>query len=104
MSVAAEVPGGGGLPPGWHRLDRAVKEASTALTVWRRRALEAEEELARLRGTLESLASEQDRPDDAADELDRLRAENAALHSRMTQARKRVRTLLGRLGSLEAGR
>ena len=73
-----------------------------AVSFWKRRALEAEEELARLRLGLERMASEASEPTEMRDEIKRLRAENTALHSRMKQARGRVQALLKRVMSLEA--
>ena len=61
---------------------------------------DAEEEVVRLRGTLERLASDRSRPQDLDEELRRLRAENAALQSRMAEARKRVGGLMKRLLAL----
>jgi predicted nucleic acid-binding Zn-ribbon protein len=85
----------------WPRLERASREAASALTAWRRRALEAEDEVARLRRSLEELASGTDEgASDHREELRRLRAENTALHSRMQQARKRVAGLMKRLMTL----
>lgn len=68
---------------------------------WKRRALESEEEVARLRRALEDVAGGGAVAGDATDEVLRLRAENAALQSRMLQARKRVDALLRRLDTLE---
>lgn len=102
MSAAAERRRGAELPPQWGRLERVAQEAAAALSAWRRRALEAEEEVVRLRRSLEELAtarSAQPIPD-LRDEVRRLRAENAALHSRMIQARKRVAALMKRLVTL----
>jgi chromosome segregation ATPase len=93
------------LPHPWAQLERAAREAAAALGRWKQRALEAEEEVGRLRRSLEDLA-DSDRPpaDDATEELRRLRAENAALRSRMAQARKRVSGLMQRLSALEVDR
>ena len=91
-------------PAGWDRLERAVEEAALAVGFWKRRALEAEEELQRLRRSLEAFALEREveAPDgDPRAELRRLRAENAALRSRMSQARARVGGILHRLSALE---
>jgi uncharacterized membrane protein len=102
VSDAVETPGQPPeLPPAWQRLERAAEEAATALPAWRRRALEAEEEVGRLHRALDALASPRDVSEGPADELRRLRAENTALRSRMNQARKRVHVLLTRLASLE---
>lgn len=84
----------------WARLDRAAGEAAAALERWRGRALEAEEEVLRLRGSLESLAGRPDEDQDLAQQLKAVRAENAALHSRMLQARKRLAALSQRLDAL----
>lgn len=92
------------LPDVWMQLEREVEEAATALRGWRRRALEAEEEVSKLRHALEELASGREQGAGASEEVRRLRAENAALRSRMAQARKRVTSLLGRLAALEGGR
>lgn len=89
------------LPPGWERLERTIEEAAVIAALWKRRALEAEDEVVRLRHSLEQLADDPDRPGDAQAELRRLRAENAALRSRMTQAGKRVSGVLRRLAALE---
>ncbi len=101
MSIAAERGRRPELPPGWERLERAAEDAAVAVAVWRHRAADAEEEVVRLRRALEDLASNRSRPDDLGEELRRLRAENAALQSRMLEARKRVGALMRRLASLE---
>lgn len=100
MSFAAERAGGPELPRQWERLERVAEEVAVTVGTWRRRALEAEEEVTRLRHALEELAAEREQPGDLEEELRRLRAENAALHSRMLQGRKRVTALLRRLASL----
>lgn len=101
MSASAEPTRLPDLPPAWERLEHAADEAAAAVRFWRRRALDAEQEVARLQRALEELASTiRERPEDLADELRRLRAENAALQSRMLQARKRVQGLLKRLVTL----
>jgi predicted nuclease with TOPRIM domain len=64
------------------------------------RAQQAEEEVERLRQSLEELAAGRSVTDDAAQQLRRLKAENAALQSRMLQARKRVAALMQRLSAL----
>lgn len=88
------------LPADWSRLERAVEEATVSLDRWTRRAQETEEEVDRLRRTLEELSSRSG-ADDLTQELARLRAENAALRSRMLQARKRISGLMQRLAALE---
>jgi chromosome segregation ATPase len=89
------------LSAAWERAERAAQEAATGLGFWRRRAREAEEEVARLRGALEELAGGRQEPSaDVREELRRLRAENTALRSRMLQARKRVAALMKRLATL----
>lgn len=99
MSSAADRPASLALPASWERLERAVEDAALGATFWKRRALEAEEEVERLRDTLEELAAQrQARPGE--DEMQRLRAQNAALNSRMQQARKRVAALLKHLATL----
>ncbi len=101
MSAGAE-PGRrrGGAAPEWARLDQAAHEATVALDRWRRRAREAEEEVLRLRSSLEALAGRPDGEADLAAQLKAARAENAALHSRMLQARKRIAALAQRLDAL----
>lgn len=89
------------LPTDWVRLERAAEEAAVALGRWTRRARESEEEVERLRQSLEDLAAEGAKPDDLEEEVKRLQAENAALKSRMTQARKRITGLMQRLAALE---
>ena len=91
--------------PGWERLERAARSAAAALEDWRRRAREAEAEVASLRRELEALTTLGPLPSaEAGDELRRLRAENAVLVSRTAEARKRVAGLLARLAVLEARR
>jgi hypothetical protein len=88
--------------PSWERLEHAARGAASALGEWRRRALEAEHEVQRLRNELEQLTSLGPLPsDEAGDELRRLRAENAVLTSRAAEARQRVSGLLARLSVLE---
>ena len=88
--------------PSWERLEHAARGAASALGEWRRRALEAEHEVQRLRTELEQLTSIGPLPsDEAGDELRRLRAENAVLTSRAAEARQRVSGLLARLSVLE---
>lgn len=102
MSAGAERNGKGTLPPEWDRLEHAAEALAAEVVFWRRRTEEAEREVARLRQALEELA---DAPTPAAasdgEDVIRLRAENAALQSRMLQARQRVRALLKRLAALE---
>lgn len=85
----------------WSRLERAAEDAAVVVASWRRRAMEAEEELARLRRTLDEMASSAE-GDETGDELRRLRAQNAVLHSRVTQARNRIGALLKRMDTLGA--
>lgn len=77
-----------------------MEEVAVAVALWRRRAVEAEAEVARLRRALEEVASGAGASGDAGEELRRLRAENAALRSRMQDARKRVGSLMSRLLAL----
>ena len=104
MSDAAEV---GAVPPaaGWARLERAATAAAASLGEWRRRAVEAEREVERLRGELEAVSAGGGGGPAAAGEsgpeLRRLRAENALLTSRAAEARQRVVALLARLAVLE---
>jgi len=85
----------------WERAERLAHEAAAALTFWRRRAREAEDEVLRLRMALEEHASgRMEAGGDMRDEVRRLRAENAALQSRMLQARKRLAVLMKRLVAL----
>jgi chromosome segregation ATPase len=101
MSVSAEPTGRPELPRQWDRLERLAEEAAVAMGVWRRRATEAEEEIGRLRRALEEVASaEHPQPDDLEEELRRVRAENAALRSRLVAARQRVQNILKRLIAL----
>lgn len=105
MSGAAEAAEPPAEPTPWARLDRAARSAARAVAEWRRRALEAEAEVARLRRELERVGSAAPASaDDAAEELRRLRAENAVLSSRTDEARKRIRGLLTKLALLEARR
>lgn len=102
MSGAADLP-----PPelpGWERLERAAGRAAAGVERWRRRALEAEAEVARLRAVLDGVARGEGDAAGAGEEIGRLRAENAVLLSRMAEARTRVSTLLSRLAVLEARR
>ena len=100
MSGAADLPPAGSP---WGRLERAAHSAAAALSECRRRASEAEAELLRLRRELEAVSAAA--PAAApADELRRLRAENALLTSRTEEARTRIRALLAKLAVLEARR
>lgn len=95
---AAAAPGAG--LPSWERLERAVQDAAVSVASWSRRAAEAEDEVARLRRSLEEVAGEGEAGDDVREELRRLRAENAVLRSRSAQARKRIGALLKRMDTL----
>jgi uncharacterized membrane protein len=86
----------------WERLERAARGAASAVAEWRRRAIEAEAEVLRLRRELEQVAAEH--AGDEGDELRRLRAENALLSSRTGEARKRIRARMAQLSMLEARR
>jgi hypothetical protein len=89
----------------WERLDRAARAAAGALGEWRHRAMQAEAEVARLRTELEALSALGPLPSaEPADEMRRLRAENAVLTSKVDQARERIRRLLGTLSVLEGRR
>lgn len=99
MSAAGRATADPGLPVGWERLERAAQDASVAVAAWKRRATEAEDEITRLQRSLEVLAAGE-AGDDVRDELRRLRAENAVLHSRVAQARKRIGALLKRMDTL----
>ena len=83
------------------RLERAVEEAAVSLGRWKKKAGETSFEVARLRTSLEELASKENEAADGAEEVRRLRAENAALRSRMMQARKQISGLMQRLASLD---
>jgi chromosome segregation ATPase len=85
----------------WERLERSAEDVALALGRWRRRAREAEDEVERLRLALENVAEVEGGAGDLAQEVRRLRAENATLSSRMLQARKRLSALMQRLSSLE---
>jgi hypothetical protein len=91
------------LPPAWRRLEGAADEAVAALEAWRKRALEAEAEAARLRIALEEAVAEMVPSADPRDQLRRLRAENKILHSRIAQAHRRVSALLDWTHALEKG-
>lgn len=106
MSGAADRTREPELPPSWGRLERAAREATAGLAAWRRRALEAEEEAARLRRALEELTGSRQGATEAGsaesdEELRQLRAENVVLRSRMAQARRRVAQLLKRMAALD---
>ena len=93
------------LPPGWERLGDAVDETLGALAQWRRRALDAEGEVARLREAMNDLLKGSADGDGASvEEVQRLRAENALYLSRIMEARKRVSALLERVAALEEER
>ena len=100
MSIVAERPPRVDLPASWSRLERVAQEAAVALSYWKRRSQEAEEEVTLLRRSLEGLASGREAAGGAEEEVRRLRAENAALRSRMKQARTRVSSLLKRLAAI----
>ncbi|MDR0786658.1 MAG: hypothetical protein LBG44_02210 [Gemmatimonadota bacterium] len=100
MSTAARR-GTENFPPEWARIERATEEASAVLGRWVQRARGAEEEVERLRRALDELGQGHTAPsDETSREIRRLKAENAALRARMTQARKRVTGLMQRLASL----
>ena len=84
----------------WARLERAVENATLSLGRWSRLARESEEEVVRLRRSLEELAAQRSDAPDVAAELKRLKAENALLRSRMLQAQKRISGLMQRLAAL----
>lgn len=100
MSGADRDPALGGLGSSWARLERAAEDAAVIVASWRRRATEAEDEVVRLRRSLEEVGSAEPSGDDLRQELRRLRAQNAALQSRVTQARKRISALLKRMDTL----
>ena len=100
MSVDAERERLPEPPSQWERLERTVEDAVVAVTIWKRRALDAETEVLRLRRALEAVASHRGELQDPGEELRRLRAENVALQSRMLEARKRVASLMRRLIAL----
>lgn len=91
-------------PAGWERLDLAVRRATAALVEWRRRALDAEDEVHRLRQALEAVTQRAEGDGTPEGDAVRLAAENALLRSRTDEARRRVSSLLARLTTLEAGR
>lgn len=101
MSFAGDRAARTELPRAWERLERQAEEAAVVVGYWRRRAVEAEEETVRLRRALEEVAGgQQALPGDARQELRRVRAENAALQSRLAEARGRVQSVLKRLVAL----
>lgn len=100
MSGAVEIAEPAG--PEWERLERAARGAASAVAEWRRRAVEAEAEVLRLRRELELVGAAH--TGDEGGELRRLRAENALLSSRTGEARKRIRALVAKLSMLEARR
>lgn len=88
----------------WELLDRAAAHAVEALRAARRRAELAETEVATLRAALAEVTRRDEGDGGAAmdpAEPRRLRAENALLRSRATEARARVEALLARLAVLE---
>lgn len=108
MASAAADHSAPDLPPGWNRLGNAVDQTLTSLAQWRRRALDAEGEVERLREAMNDLLkANPDRPEGdgaAVEEVQRLRAENALYLSRIMEARKRVSALLARVAALEEER
>jgi predicted RNase H-like nuclease (RuvC/YqgF family) len=98
---AAAKRGTENFPAEWSRLERAAEESGMLLARWVRRAQEAEEEVERLRLALEELARERSGSEDTSQEVRRLKAENAALQSRMLNARKRISGLMQRLAALD---
>lgn len=104
MVSAADKKRSGSLPPEWKQLERSAEEAGILLGRWVARAREAEEEAQRLRSALEELADAGPVFEDGAGEVKRLKAENAALRSRMIQARKKVTALMQKLAALETDR
>lgn len=104
MFGGADEPPVAEAPAGWERLDLAVRRATSMLAEWRRRALDAEDEVNRLRQALEAVAQRAESGGTPDDEAVRLAAENALLRSRTEEARRRVSSLLARLTTLEAGR
>ena len=101
MSFAGERVARTELPRQWERLERLVDDAAVGIGYWRRRAMEAEDEIGRLRDALEEVASAAEpEAGDLKAELRRVRAENAALLSRLAEARGRVQAVLKRLVAL----
>lgn len=97
MSASAKSPAPQEPPLEWARLARASEAVTGSLRSWRHRAQTAEAEVERLLGALEAVAAGPPAAEDAAGEVVRLSAENAALRSRMAQAAERVGVLLARL-------
>lgn len=90
------------FPQEWGRLERAAEDAGGLLERLVRRAHAAEEEVQRLRQSLEEVAEGRAiTSDDTAQQVRQLKAENAALRSRLLQARKHVSGLMQRLAALE---
>ncbi|CAN5861832.1 hypothetical protein BH23GEM5_BH23GEM5_08940 [soil metagenome] len=105
MASAAAEQSASELPAGWERLADATDEIVASLAHWRRRALDAEAEVTRLRQAMnDMLLAPADGEIGPVDELKRLRAENALYLSRIVEARKRVSTLLTRVAALEEDR
>ncbi len=92
------------VPEDWTRLEQLAEATADSLSRWVSRAREAEAEVERLRHSLEALSNDQAGSGDLAQELRRLRTENAALSTRMLEARQRVAGLMQRLAALEADR
>lgn len=103
MFGGADEPPAADAPAGWERLDLAVRRATAAVVEWRQRALDAEEEVNRLRQALEAVTQRAEEGTPTGDAV-RLAAENALLRSRTDEARRRVTSLLARLTTMEAGR
>ncbi len=90
------------FPQEWSRLERAAEDAGGLLERLVRRAHAAEEEVQRLRQSLEEVADGRAvAAEDTAQQVRQLKAENAALRSRLLQARKHVSGLMQRLAALE---
>ena len=90
------------FPPEWSRLEQAAEDAGGLLERLVRRAHAAEEEVQRLRRSLEEVAEGRAiATEDSAQQIRQLKAENAALRSRLQQARKHVSGLMQRLATLE---
>jgi hypothetical protein len=106
VSAAARPPAPEPLPPAWERLERAAYGTADALLHWRRRALESEAEVVRLRRVLEEVTGGDPATsgEGGGGEVRRLRAENALLVSRAAEARRRISTILARLAALESRR
>lgn len=95
MSGAVDQGSSAESPPGWERLDAAAELALLALESWQARVREAEAEVVQLRDALEAAIDAGPVEADAREQMRRLRAENAALRSRMSQAQRRISALLG---------